>query len=256
MDGNTARTNDTSAATPARVSFSAVVSRLLTLVTLAVPMLYFCGQKYRESYLGSLGLDESLAPLSSDVYIRLGVESLLGFAVLLIDKLFGQVGWQLILGGLPLLMLATIGRFAYGGLPRLTRTRIEGALRRSRGAIGRTSHGFQWSLTLLFGSWLIALIPVFAILAAFYLMLPAIGTEAVARVQAKELWLQARGLGLGERPQQDFSTVALVDQGSARNAKLIECGTTWCIVFDRDRFVALPKEDIKRIDGVKLNVKP
>jgi hypothetical protein len=210
-------------------------------------MCYLCGQKFRAGWLGGLGLDESLAPLDFNVYVRVGFESLYGILGLIIDRTNGEDVWQFFFRVLVIIAVLIFGVFLYHQLPAHVRDRIAHATNSPSRFLKNASSGFVISLSMILAGVVFFLAFVFGLLGAFYLVVPAIGAEAAGRAEAKETWLQVLGRS---KKLRDFATFKLAD--GTHDAKLIECGDHWCIAFDGHRFIALDRDDVGPIIGTKV----
>ncbi len=249
---STKRKNESSstASTHSQLSWGSVSAGLITALSLLLPMGYYCGYAARASLLRGLGLDESLAPLDFNGYTRTGFESLYGMLGLALNQIPAEGVLLLILQTLAIFTVVAIALFAYYRISKSLRTQLYERLRRSRSAISRTSTGFQITLSMMLTGTLFFLMPICLLFVAFYLILPALGASAVGSDEAQKLWSQVREQHSNRKPR-DFATFALSDEEGTRTAKLIECSETWCIAFDRDHFIALHPDEIKRIQGVK-----
>lgn len=211
---------------------------------------YYCGYAARASLLHGLGLDESLAPLDFNGYTRTGFESLYGMLGLALNQIPGEGVLLLFLQTLAVFAVVAIALFVYYRISKSLRNKLYEALRRSRSAISRASTGFQITLSMMLTGALFFLMPICLLFVAFYMILPVLGASAVGSDEADKLWSQVREQNNNRKPRH-FATFALSDEEGTRTAKLIECGETWCIAFDRDHFIALHPDEIKRIQGVR-----
>lgn len=232
-----------------------LIAGLVTAMSLLVPLAFLCGQKFRTGWLGGLGLVESLAPLDFNGYVRVGFESLYGILGLIINKTNGEDVWQLFTRTLIMIAVLIFGVFIYHRLPSRVRDRIEHAIESPSRGLKTSSAGFLISLSMILTGIFFFLTFILALVAAFVLIVPAIGAEAAGRAEARHTWLQV--LGRSEKPR-DYATFKLTDGESVRDAKLIECGDYWCIAFDGVHFVALNRDKIGPIIGakVKFSAKP
>ncbi len=236
--------------TPSQLSWGSVSAGLITALSLLLPMGYYCGYAARASLLRGLGLDESLAPLDFNGYTRTGFESLYGMLGLALNQIPGEGVLRFILQTLATFAVMAIALFIYYRLSKRLRTKLHEGWHRSRSAISRASTGFQITLSMMLTGALFFLMPICLLFVAFYLLLPVLGASAVGRDEADKLWSQVREQNSNRKPR-DFATFELSDTDGTRTAKLIECGETWCIAFDRDHFIALHPDEIKRIKGAK-----
>jgi hypothetical protein len=232
--------------------WGAIAEWLIRLFAIGVPLLYMVGRAYSQGYWDSLGLPESLMGYAIEDYLYFGALAPLHF----IAELFGQSVnsrflW-IILGSLAFTLLALAITLVERWFSRLSSRASDLAKKwKLSKRIRKLEPTLPHIATFLAGSF----VGIVSLLLVGLLILPIALASQSGRAQADR---QTNRLAefeynfKGSIPSFPMGHYMAPD-GAPRAGIVSDCSDTWCVVFAKGSYSAIPTSAISQIDHIKVS---